>query len=128
MTGTKYPYKYPSGKGSSHQYVVGCGPVPELEAMKTLTVARNMSEYFWMVEHWGKESDTFSWENVRVLQTGDMISLLNWRHFTKLNSHNVAAPISHNKHEVTGYIEYRYVMFLVLPNFGGPLDGGHKIN
>ena len=126
MTGTKYPYKYPSGKGSSHQYVVGCGPVPDLESMKTFSGARNMSEYFWKVELWGKESDTFTWEDVRVVQTRDQISLLNWRHFTKLNSHNVAAPMSHNKHEVTGYIQYR--IFLVLPNFGGPLDGGHIIN
>ena len=55
MTGTMYPYKYPSGRGSSHQYVVGCGPVPDLEAIKTFSVARNMSEYFWKVEHWGEE-------------------------------------------------------------------------
>ena len=62
------------------------------------------------------------------MHTRDLISLLNWRHFTELNSHNVAAPVSHNKYEVTGYIEYRYVMFFVLPNFGDPVDGGHKIN
>ena len=55
MTGAKYPYKYPSGRGSSHQYVVGCSPVPDLESMKTFSVARNMSEYFWKVEHWGEE-------------------------------------------------------------------------
>ena len=55
MTGTKYPYKYRSGRGSSHQYVVGCGPVPDLESMKTFSMARNMSEYFWKVEHWGEE-------------------------------------------------------------------------
>ena len=65
---------------------------------------------------------------MRVVQTKDKISLLNWRHFTELNSHNVAAPMSHNKHEVTGYIQYRYVIFLVLPNFGGSLDSGHIIN
>ena len=47
---------------------------------------------------------------MRVLQTKDKISLLNWGHFTELNSHNVAAPMSHNKYEVTGYIEYRYVL------------------
>ena len=46
---------------------------------------------------------------MRVVQTRDQISLLNWRQFTELNSHNVAAPMSNNKYEVTGYIEYRYV-------------------
>ena len=83
MTGTKYPCKYPSGKGSSHQYVMGCGPVPDLESMKTLLVARNMSKYFWKVELWGKESVSFTWEDVRVVQTRDKISMLNWRHFTE---------------------------------------------
>ena len=53
MPGTKYPYEYPSGKGSSRQYVVGCGPAPDpaaVEAMRSEATARNMSRQFWQVE------------------------------------------------------------------------------
>ena len=53
MPGTKYPYEYPSGKGSSRQYVVGCGPAPDpaaVAAMRSEVTARNMSRQFWQVE------------------------------------------------------------------------------
>ena len=43
----------------------------------------------------------------KTLQSGDELCLINWRYESRLNSHNVVAPVSRGKHEVTGFLRYK---------------------
>ena len=43
-----------------------------------------------------------------MIKNGTKISLLSWKFSNKLNSHNVVAPITTNRHEVSGYVDYKY--------------------
>ena len=43
-----------------------------------------------------------------ILMNGTKISLHSWKYLNKLNSHNVVAPITTNKYEVSGYVDYKY--------------------
>ena len=49
---------------------------------------------------------TFDPDDNEVLKNGTKISLLSWKYNGKLNTHNVAAPMTSNRQEVSGYVKY----------------------
>ena len=86
-----YPYKYPSGRGSSRQNVIGCAPIPE--DLDTI-------DYLWMVEaHTFKEN--YNPETPRQIANGSKLLLSGHRFSLYLNSHNVEAGQSRGKYEVS---------------------------
>ena len=50
---------------------------------------------------------TYDPDDNEVLKNGTKISLLSWQYISKLNSHNVAAPMTSNRQEVSGYVNYK---------------------
>lgn len=85
-----YPYKYPSGRGSSRQNIIGCVPIPE---------DLDTAEYLWMVEaHPVKEN--YNPVSPRQISRGSKLLLASHRFSLHLNSHNVEAGQSRGKYEV----------------------------
>lgn len=99
-----YPLSYADGRGSSYQQQVTCYPFKD----------RNN---WWIVKPAaadGDEDDSRVPLHVdtppQLVRHGDIIELLHGSTLRKLNSHNVAAPLSIDHQEVSGYIDYNVSM------------------
>ena len=57
----------------------------------------------------GKASEKVDWnfDTKPVIENNTILQLNNFKFSTNLNSHNVAAPVSSTKYEITGYVKYR---------------------
>ena len=57
----------------------------------------------------GKASDKVDWhfDTKPVIMNSSILQLSHFKISTNLNSHNVAAPVSSNKYEVSGFVKYK---------------------
>ena len=100
--------RYSSGRGSSQQLVLGCeSPVSDA----TLDEKLDSPPFLWEVLRsvGGKVSEKVDWhfDTKPIIKNNSILQFNNFKFSTNLNSHNVAAPESSNKYEVSGYVKYR---------------------
>ena len=57
----------------------------------------------------GKVSDKVDWhfDTKPVIMNNSILQLSHFKFATNLNSHNVAAPVSSSKYEVSGFVKYK---------------------
>ncbi|XP_033647476.1 protein O-mannosyl-transferase 1-like [Asterias rubens] len=87
-----YPFKYDDGRGSSGQQQVTCYSFKDVNN-------------WWIVKD-PKSSYIGVTDTPKQIKHGDIIQLVHGRTTRLLNSHDVAAPVSPNFMEVSGYINY----------------------
>ena len=93
-----YPYKYADGRGSSRQKIVGCAPTPEdLDQMDYLFWIQLKSQLF----------ESYDTEYPKHIDMKSTLNIVSHGSMSMLNSHNVAAPMSPSKYEVSGYLKYK---------------------
>ncbi|XP_038131239.1 protein O-mannosyl-transferase 1 isoform X3 [Cyprinodon tularosa] len=91
-----YPIRYEDGRGSSHQQQVTCYPFKDVNN-------------WWIIKDPGRQElvvDT----PPRPVRHGDVIQLVHGMTSRLLNSHDVAAPMSPQAQEVSGYIDFNVSM------------------
>jgi len=91
-----YPVKYPDKRGSSHQQQVTCYPVKD---------ANN----WWLVKRPDRD-DLHVTPPLDKIKHGDIVQLVHGITLRNLNTHNVAAPLSATKQEVSCYIDHNVSM------------------
>ena len=101
-------FRYPSGRGSSQQLVLGCEPLVKDASQEYL----NDPSFIWEVLRsiGGKASEKVDWhfDTKPVIKNNSILQLYHFEFSTiSLNSHNVAAPVSSNKYEVSGFVKYK---------------------
>lgn len=91
-----YPIRYENGRGSSHQQQVTCYPFKDVNN-------------WWIIKDPGRQELVVS-SPPRPVRHGDLIQLVHGMTSRFLNSHDVAAPMSPQAQEVSGYIDFNVSM------------------
>lgn len=91
-----YPIRYENGRGSSHQQQVTCYPFKDVNN-------------WWIVKDPNRQELVVS-SPPRPVRHGDLIQLVHGMTSRFLNSHDVAAPMSPQAQEVSGYIDFNVSM------------------
>lgn len=91
-----YPIKYGDKRGSSHQQQVTCYPVKD---------ANN----WWLVKRPDRD-DLHVTPPLDKIKHGDIVQLVHGITLRNLNTHNVAAPLSSTKQEVSCYVDHNVSM------------------
>nr|CAG4642305.1 EOG090X015P [Evadne anonyx] len=91
-----YPVKYADKRGSSHQQQVTCYPVKD---------ANN----WWLVKR-PERDDLLVTPPLDKIKHGDIVQLVHGITMNNLNTHNVAAPMSATKQEVSCYVDHNVSM------------------
>jgi len=91
-----YPVKYADKRGSSHQQQVTCYPVKD---------ANN----WWLVKRPDRD-DLHVTPPLDKIKHGDIVQLVHGITLRNLNTHNVAAPLSATKQEVSCYVDHNVSM------------------
>nr|CAG4651592.1 EOG090X015P [Triops cancriformis] len=92
----KYPIKYADKRGSSHQQQVTC-------------YGHKDTNNWWIVKR-PDRSDLVVAAPLDKIQDGDMVQIVHGITGRNLNSHNVAAPMSPTKQEVSCYMDHNVSM------------------
>ena len=109
--------RYPSGRKSSQQYVVGC----VLHEDKRIHEGFASSQALWEILDKNR-NEKMGWDFYRsdsqpMIKNQTFLHLNNWKFMKNLNSHLVAAPLSPSRTEVT--VLSRIVKFDRIPNILG---------
>ncbi|XP_028312226.1 protein O-mannosyl-transferase 1 isoform X4 [Gouania willdenowi] len=91
-----YPIRYENGRGSSHQQQVACSPSKDVNN-------------WWIIKDPHRRGLTVD-RPPRPVRHGDVIQLVHGTTSRLLNSHDVAAPISPQAQEVSGFVDFNVSM------------------
>lgn len=91
-----YPIRYENGRGSSHQQQVTCYPFKDVNN-------------WWIIKDPGRQELVVS-SPPRPVRHGDLVQVVHGMTSRFLNSHDVAAPMSPQAQEVSGYIDFNVSM------------------
>ena len=86
---------------------MGCEPLTGEVSQEYL----NGPSFLWEVlkSIGGKAAEKVDWhfDTKPVIENNSILQLSHFKFSTNLNSHNVAAPVSSNKYEVSGFVKYK---------------------